>query len=285
MTRPLRIEFPGAVYHVTSRGNARQPIYQDVEDRTGFLALLEQVCRRYHWLCHAWCLMDNHYHLLIETPEGNLSVGMRQLNGLYTQRFNRRHSRVGHILQGRYKAILVDRDSYLLELSRYIVLNPVRAGLVTSAADTPWSSYRATAGLEACPPYLHSEWILAQFGSSREQAVERYRQFVSEGIGQRAPWDAVKGQLLLGSEAFVGQMSNHLHGKRQLDETPRTQRFADRPSLEAMRGELGNGLKAERNRRIRQAHLEYGYSLAAIGKVFGLHYSTVSKIVKAAGDG
>lgn len=229
--------------------------------------------------------MDNHYYLLIEAPEGNLSVDMRQLNGLYTQRFNRRHGRVGHIFQGRYKAILVDRDSYLLELSRYIVLNPVRAGLVTSAADTPWSSYRATAGLEACPPYLHTDWILAQFGSSREQAVERYRQFVSEGIGQGAPWDAVKGQLLLGSEAFVAKMSNHLHAKRQLNQIPRTRRFADRPSLEAMHEGLGNGLKAERNRRIRQAHLEYDYSLTDIGKVFGLHYSTVSKIMKAAEEG
>src|SRR3990167_9458020 len=127
MARPLRIEYAGAVYHVTARGNARESIYKDDGDRKAFLGILGKVMERHHWLCHAYCLMGNHYHLMIETPDGNLSVGMRQLNGIYTQSFNRRHRRVGHVLQGRFKAILVDKDSYLLELSRYIVLNPVRA--------------------------------------------------------------------------------------------------------------------------------------------------------------
>src|SRR4030042_5793823 len=129
MARPLRIEFPGAVYHVTSRGNARQTIFIDDEDRGGFLDLLSIVVERFNWICHAYCLMGNHYHLLIETPDGNLSKGMRELNGIYTQHFNRRHGRVGHVFQGRFKAILVEKDSYLLELCRYIVLNPVRAGI------------------------------------------------------------------------------------------------------------------------------------------------------------
>ena len=130
MARPLRLEFPGAVYHVTSRGNARAAIFLDDEDRPIFLGVLGAVVARFGWLCHAYCLMDNHYHLLLETPDPNLSRGMRQLNGVYTQRFNRRHGRVGHVLQGRFKAILVDRDGYLLELARYLVLNPVRAGRV-----------------------------------------------------------------------------------------------------------------------------------------------------------
>src|SRR5713226_6360530 len=118
MARPLRIEYPGAVYHLTSRGNARKKIFLNDSDRDEFLATLGWVVERFGWRCHAYCLMDNHFHLLIETPQPNLSLGMRQLNGVYTQRFNRRHKRVGHLFQGRFKAILVERDSYLLALAR-----------------------------------------------------------------------------------------------------------------------------------------------------------------------
>jgi putative transposase len=129
MSRPLRIEYPGALYHLTSRGNARQDIFLDDTDRAVFLDVLASVIERHGWHLYAYCLMGNHYHLLAETPHSNLSRGMRWLNGVYTQRFNRRHERVGHILQGRFKAILAERESYLLELSRYTVLNPVRAGM------------------------------------------------------------------------------------------------------------------------------------------------------------
>jgi putative transposase len=130
MARPLRIEYPGAVYHVTSRGNDRKAIFRGDSDRSNFLDTLDQVIHRYHWLCHAYCLMDNHYHLLIETPDGNLSLGMRQLNGVFTQWFNRRYKRTGHLFQGRFKAVLIQKDSHLLEACRYIVLNPVRAKAV-----------------------------------------------------------------------------------------------------------------------------------------------------------
>ena len=146
MARPLRIEFEGALYHVTSRGDERRDIFLDDADREAFLQILGDVVRRFAWRCHAYCLMGNHYHLLIETPNANLSRGMRHLNGVYTKRFNRTHERVGHVMQGRYKSILVDKDEYLLELARYVVLNPVRAGVVRSARDWKWSSYRATAG-------------------------------------------------------------------------------------------------------------------------------------------
>ena len=127
MARPLRIQFPGATYHVTSRGNAQQAIFLDDDDRHTFLSVLERVVSRFRIVVHAYCLMDNHFHLLVETPEANLSKAVRHLNGVYTQTFNRRRARVGHVLQGRFKAIVVDRDSYLLELCRYVVLNPVRA--------------------------------------------------------------------------------------------------------------------------------------------------------------
>jgi putative transposase len=150
-----RIEFAGALYHITSRGNGRKHIYASDSDRRMWLEVFGEVCRRFNWACHAYCLMGNHYHLLVETPESNLSLGMRQLNGVYTQRFNRSQNRVGRVFQGRYKAILVEKGSYLRELARYIVLNPVRARLVRSAKDWAWSSYSATAGFENSAPWLN----------------------------------------------------------------------------------------------------------------------------------
>jgi len=149
MSRPLRVELAGALYHVKSRGDRREALYDDDADREAFLDVLAEVVERYNWVCHGYCLMTNHYHLLIETVDGNLSKGMRQLNGIYAQASNRRHSRVGHLFQGGFKGILVDKDAYLLELSRYVVLNPVRAGIVSGPEDWRWSSYRATMGLSA----------------------------------------------------------------------------------------------------------------------------------------
>jgi putative transposase len=137
MSRPLRLELAGALYHVTSRGNARNLIYLQDDDFELFLQILANVCERYNWVVHAYCLMNNHYHLLVETPYANLSQGMRQLNSVFTQSKNRKHHRVGHLFQGRYKAILIDKDAYLLELCRYIVLNPVRANMVSSPEEWP----------------------------------------------------------------------------------------------------------------------------------------------------
>ena len=173
MARPLRIEYPGAVYHITSRGNEKKPVYKDDQDRKNFLFILDKVNKRYHWVCHAYCLMDNHFHLLIETPDGNLSSGMRQLNGVYTQAFNKRHHRAGHLFQGRYKAILIQKDSHLLEVCRYVVQNPVRAGLVEYPAQWRWSSYGATVGREKPPACLTTSWVLGQFSSKRRKAEKK----------------------------------------------------------------------------------------------------------------
>ncbi|VAW68152.1 FIG00759408: hypothetical protein [hydrothermal vent metagenome] len=164
MARPLRLEFAGALYHVTARGNRQEDIFEEDADRLEFISIFQTVCEQYNWVCHAYCLMGNHYHLLIETPDANLSKGMRQLNGVYTQTFNRKHNRVGHLFQGRYKSILVEKDSYLLELSRYIVLNPVRAQMVRSVVNWRWSSYRAMTGQIKKPAFLEVDWVLSAFG-------------------------------------------------------------------------------------------------------------------------
>lgn len=279
MARPLRLEFPGALYHVTARGNARQAIFLDDEDRHRFLAVLRQVVSRCHLVLHAYCLMENHFHLLVETPEANLSQAMRQLNGVYTQAFNRCHDRVGHVLQGRFKAIVVDRDSYLLELCRYVVLNPVRAKITRKPETYPWSSCRATAGLAPVPPALTVDWVLRQFGRQREAAQRQYRAFVAEGIGQEAPWAQVQGQVLLGSERFVARLTPGLREKRSLKEIPRAQRFAGRPPLPQLVGPRSRVDRAGRNQRIRRAYFEHGYSLSEIGRAVSLHYSTISRIV------
>lgn len=279
MSRPLRLEFPGAFYHVTSRGNARAEIFDDDDDRNRFLAVLGETTERYGWLCHAYCLMDNHYHLLIETPDPNLSLGMRHLNGVYTQRFNRRHGRVGHIFQGRFKAIVVDRDSYLMELARYIVLNPVRARMTKDPARFAWSSYRATAGLAAAPDWLTTQAVLGQFAKTRAVARRRYAEFVAAGKNGASPWSQLKGQMLLGPESFVERMTALLEGKGELREIPRSQRMAHRPSLKSLFPKAVRNDKPARDAAIREAHGEHGYTMAEIGRAAGVHYSTVSRVI------
>jgi REP element-mobilizing transposase RayT len=232
MARPLRLEFPGAVYHVTARGNNRQDIVTDDDDRRLFIELLGREVDQQRWLCYAWCLMNNHYHLLIETPEGNLVSGMRRLNQKYTQRFNRRHGRVGHVLQGRYKSILVDKQGYLLELCRYVVLNPVRAGMVDSPRDWRWSSYRATADQAAAPEWLHADCVLGQFGRRKRAAQDAYRRFVADGVKAPAPWNELRGQIWLGGEEFRSRMAR-LAADENLEGIPSDQAWPTRPDAEA----------------------------------------------------
>jgi putative transposase len=278
MARPLRIEFPDALYHVTSRGNARAPIFLTGSDRNLFLETLGGVVERFHWLCHAYCLMPNHYHLLIKTPAANLSQGMRQLNGLYTQRFNRRHRRVGHLFQGRFKGILVEHESHLLELARYVVLNPVRGGLVNGAEDYRWSSLRATLGVDPVPGWLDVRGVVAHFGSAR-----RYLEFVREGIGAGSPWVDLRGSVL-GSEGFARRIGERLDEKAADHEIPRRERLLNRKRLETLFPPRVREDRATRNDRIREANRARGYSLVEISRHLGLHYSTVSRIA-AAGPG
>jgi putative transposase len=271
MSRPLRIEYEGALYHVTSRGNAGRDIFVDEKDRGSFVETIASVVNRYRFIIHAYCLMTNHYHLMVETPEGNLAAGMRQINGAYSQRFNHRHGTKGHLMQGRYKAFVVEKEGYLLELSRYIVMNPVRAGMVSSPRQWQWSSYCATAGIKEKEKFLHTGWILDSFSSSRAQAHRLYREFVQEMIGEKNPLRGARGGIILGSEHFIEQHRELL--EKILDkEVVRGQRYAARPSLKQIFG----GTK--RDVGISEAVHRWGYKLKEIGDFLGLHYSRVSRI-------
>ncbi len=278
MARPLRIEYPGAFYHVTSRGNRREAIYLDDGDRVQFLDCLCLTVERYGWRVHAYCLMNNHYHLLIETPDANLSRGMRQLNGVYTQKFNWLHGCVGHVFQGRYKAILVDKEAYLLELARYVVLNPVRAGLVPRAGDWPWSSYLATAGYLAPPPWLTVDWLRDVFSGDDRGAV--YRRFVDAGVEDtQSPLadglaSALNGGWVLGGEDFAAEFAEPM--RQAGAEVTKAERHLVRPRLADLRHAAG-GNKAW----MATAHRKHGYTMAAIAAEANLHYSSVSKIIKA----
>jgi len=279
MSRPLRIEYVGAVYHITSRGNEKKAVYKDDVDRAIFLDTLSQVNKHYNWICHAYCLMNNHYHLIIETPDGNLSAGMRQLNGVYTQTFNKRHKRVGHLFQGRYKAILIQKDRHLLEVCRYVVLNPVRARAVKRPEMWKWSSYRATGGNEKPHPCLTIEWILGEFGRTRSIAGKAYRKFVQAGIKQESIWKALRGQSVFGEEEFASTLMDYLRGKRDIAELPKTQRFADRPRLGRLF--LKNIVQdiGKRNDKIQEAVERYGYRQREVADYLNMHFTSISRIL------
>ena len=246
MARPLRIEYPGAVYHVTTRGNARQEIFLDDSDRAAFLGALAHAIHRMGWLCYAYCLMPNHYHLVVETPEGNLSRGMRQVNGIYTQAFNRRHERVGHVFQGRYKAILVDRDEYLKVVCRYVVLNPVWAGLAQKPEEWRWSSYAATIGIVSRPDWLSTDGLLGQFGQERSRTGRVYAAFVAEGLkgGGDGLWAQISRQIYLGKEDFIRKAQERLRGGGDISEIPKVQRRSMPKTLADYHKEAGDRRRA-----------------------------------------
>jgi hypothetical protein len=220
--------------------------------------------------------MDNHYHLVIETREANLARGMRQLNGVYTQKYNWKYHETGHVFQGRYKAIIVDRDPYFLELCRYVVLNPVRAHAAERVEDWKWSSYRATAGIDDVPPFLTVDRLLTQFSTTRKRACDLYRKFVAEGLSGTSLWEELKGQVYLGDEHFVEKMKALF--RKDDREIPRRQREAATPDLNILFA--GASSKEARNKAIYAAHVIHYYTLQQIGDHIGLHYTTISRIVR-----
>ena len=274
MTRPLRLEFPNALYHVTARGDNRSTIFLDHEDRQRWLDILGLVCARFNFIVHAYCQMGNHYHLMIETIEGNLSQGMRQLNAIYSQFFNRKHRHVGHVFQGRYKAILVQKETYLLELARYVVLNPVRAALVDHPQAWRWGSYQYMIGEREPPVWLNIEWLLSQFGHSSERARIRYREFVMQGIGKSSPLKDTQHQFVLGDKIFVAQ-----HADR-LKETDFTAIVRDQRRLRAMPLEYYEEVCNNRDEAMARAYATTAFSMVEIGKHFGVSDKTVSRAVR-----
>jgi REP-associated tyrosine transposase len=284
MARPLRIEFPGAVYHVTSRGDRREDIFVDDEDRRGLLSVVAQALSRFDVEALAYCLMGNHYHLVVHTRQANLSLLMRHINGVYTQTYNRRHHKVGHLFQGRFKAILVDRDAYLLEVCRYVDLNPVRARMVAKPEDWPWSSYRAHLGHAPVPAWLDTlglhGYLLgrpAESAGDRRRAAERYAQMVASAP-DASLWDsALRQQIYLGDEGFVQRMQALAKPRNRTDrDIPRIQRRKSRT--------LAQWLASCENREqaLYRAHTESALSMSAIARELGLSVSRVSRLIARA---
>lgn len=277
MTRPLRIEHPGALYHVTSRGDRRAAIFRDDTDRAMWLQTLGEACLRYQFVIHAFCQMGNHYHLLVETLDGKLAQGMRQLNGVYSQYFNRRHQLEGHVFQGRYKAILVEKHNYLCEVARYIVLNPVRARLVSRPEDWPWSSYNYACSDIPAPGWLDTKWLLGMFNAQACEAIEAYREFVLAGIGIASPLEQAYRQLILGSDEFIQQLQSppempNLAGISKL------QRSSVLPSLTAYQHSF-----PDRDTAMAEAYRSHAYSLRDIAGHFGVSPTTASRAVRKRG--
>ena len=225
MSRQLRLEYPGSLWHVTSRGNERRDIFHDDADRRFFLDTLGEAVERFDWILTAYVLMTNHFHLVLQLTAETLSKGMQWLNGKYARAFNRRHRRVGHLLQDRPWCVLVDEDTYFLTAVRYVALNPVRACIVGKPEDYVWSSHRAVLGESTEPDWLAIDDVLVHFGDTREIARPRYRQFVNEAIGsEERLWDNVTGQMYLGSEDWIDKVRARIALKPRSDDHPRLQR-------------------------------------------------------------
>ena len=284
MARPLRIEYPGAYYHVTTRGNEQKEIFKSQKDREKFLSYLESAVVRYGAVIHAYCLMSNHYHLLLETPAGNLSQIMRHVNGAYTTYFNVKRKRAGHLLQGRYKAILVEADDYAAELSRYIHLNPVRAGMVARPEDHPWSSYRRYIGQSRAPAWLKTDFILGYFGGDGSAGWKGYRAFAEERLGGdcTSPLEKVVASTVLGSPEFVAEVSERNVGERRDGRNlPAVKELRLRPSLDDILGTLATEAPSDeklwRNIGIYCCQKYSGAKLREIGGRFGISDAAVSQ--------
>jgi REP element-mobilizing transposase RayT len=271
LARPQRIQFSGAFYHVIARGNGKQPIFLDDEDRLGFLATLLDVCERLDWWVWTYCLMGNHYHLLIQTLQPNLARGMRDVNGVYAQTFNRRHERVGHLFQGRYAAILVQNDGYLREICRYVVLNPVRAHLCATAGDWRWSSHRDVIRGRTDRHRLAITPLLLQFAPSAAEGRLRYIEFVEAGLGAPPPSGESGSRAILGSKEFAARIA--ALAPRADVEVPR----ADRPHRPLDHYARDASSRAD---AIKAAHADGSHTQCAIARHFGLHYTTVSRILR-----
>ena len=284
MSRPLRIQYPGAFYHVTARGNERRDIFRNDRDRERFLSYLQGAAHRYGAKFHCYCLMRNHYHLLLETPAGNLSQIMHHINGAYPTYFNIKRKRSGHLFQGRYHAVLVDVDSYALELSRYIHLNPVRAGAANHPADYRWSSYGSFCCGCSAPDWLQTQMILGYFAGTEAMAASRYRAFVEEGLGGGGcnPLKAVVGGTVLGSESFVQMIRDkYLYGEPTDRNLPGPRILQGQRTVEQIKSIVTRNVSDEKLARklgIHLCHRRSGEKLHRLAEVFGLSESGITQV-------
>jgi len=241
MARPLRIEYPGAYYHVMSRGNRQEDIFKSDYDREKFLDYLAILSERFSIKIHTYSLMPNHYHLLIETPEANLSKAIKWLNGSYATYVNTKRKKGGHLFQGRFKSIIVEADEYLKHLSRYIHLNPVRAKMVQTPSDYQWCSYRAFIGKEKAPKWLETTWLLSCFGKNKKEGKKNYQKFV-EDIDVKAvenPHKNLIGGFILGEPDFVNWIKEiFLSSKKEDKEIPQLKELMPRLTPEAVVSEV-----------------------------------------------
>jgi len=284
MARPLRITFPGAFYHITSRGNEQKVVFKSKRDREKFLEYLESATQRYDALIHAYCMMDNHVHLLLETPSANLPQIMRHINGAYTTYFNIKRKRSGHLFQGRYKAILVEVDEYAKELSRYIHLNPVRAGMVDKPEAYQWSSYPYYIGKKKAPEWLHRAFVLGYFGEKESIAQKRYQRFVNALVGKEyeSPLKDVVSSTLLGNVDFISYIKEtFLSDKKPDKDLPALKELAPKASMHdifnAVDDSLGNDTKLARNVKMYLCQKYTAKKLKDLGRCFGIGESGVSQ--------
>lgn len=284
MARPLRITFPGAFYHVTSRGNESKTVFKSRRDREKFTEYLESASQRYKAVIHAYCLMDNHYHLLVETPLGNLPQIMHHINGAYTTYFNVKRKRSGHLFQGRYKAILVAIDEYAKELSRYIHLNPVRAKLVEIPEKYDWSSYKFYIGKQKSPKWLYRNFILSYFGTDISNAQKGYQRFVNALTNAQHEnlLEQVVSSTLLGSAEFIALIKDtHLAEIKPDNNVPALKELAERASMgdifDAVESVAGGKQPLARDIKLYLCRRYTAEKLKDIGKHFGIGESGVSK--------
>jgi REP element-mobilizing transposase RayT len=291
MARPLRINYSGAFYHVTSRGNERKNVFKSKRDREKFFEYLDSATQRYDAVIHVFCLMDNHFHLLIETPSGNLPQIMRHINGAYTTYFNVKRARSGHLFQGRYKAILVEIDEYAKELSRYIHLNPVRAKMVKTPEEYEWSSYQFYIGVKKPPEWLYRDFILGYFGGKVSIAQKEYHHFVSTMVNEEydSPLDEVVSSTLLGSPGFITSIKDKfLSGKKPDKNLPALKALVEKASMQDIFDEVESVFGKEpalcRNVKMFLSQRYTGEKLKDIGTHFGIGESGVSQASRRVND-